>query len=74
MTPDIYFLLKIFFSVSHVALTNNLFYSQEIEGHFSHKESMHVTPYVTPSATPAATPGTSKRGPHHPHMSLQFTL
>ncbi len=44
---------------------------QEIEGHFSHKENKHVTPFVTPSATP----GSVKRGiAPYPHASLQFTL
>ena len=44
---------------------------QEIEGFFSHKESLHVTPFVTP----AATPGSVKRGlAPYPHLSLQFTL
>ena len=44
---------------------------QEIEGHFSHKENKHVTPYESPSTTP----GSVKRGlAPYPHASLQFTL
>jgi MFS family permease len=43
---------------------------QDIEKYFSHKESLHVTPYATPVGSPA----TSKKGPFPHHASIQFTL